>query len=269
LLGDLDDREHETIEEHLLTDRAFEARLTDAETALIDDYVFDLLSDSEAEKFRTNFILNDERRKQLLVAKALKTYVSDPQPVPTNAGWQFRQLPQFLRYAVSIVQRHKVLVTLSVVAVLLLLVFTPLLIKVLRTPGQPDHRTEIERALVQLNHAPPPITKESSAEITLQPTLLRNTSKLKKVTLTAETKFVRLQLENDGNPAETYQVSIRKIGEAELFVIGELRPESSAYIRVIIPAEFLPRADYQIELYGSSAVGKPQQLATYYLRVLK
>jgi hypothetical protein len=267
LLGDLDDQDCEPVEERLLTDLGFAARLADVETALIDDYVFELLSESDTAKFRKNFFFNDERRKQLLLATALKDYGPDTQRVGEERRSQLQTLSQFWRAAISIVQRHNVFVT--VCAVLLFVVLSAAVIWLLRTPRLPEQRAAIERELEELNQAQPPMAKQSAMEIALQPTLLRDAGKLDRLTLTAEIKFVKLKLEYSGNPSANYRVSVRKVDGGELFVINNLRPEPPGHIPVIIPAELLPIDDYQIELYSGTADEKPQRFATYYFRILR
>lgn len=268
-LGDLDDRDREAIAEELLTDQGFAARFIDAETALIDDYIFELLSQSELEKFRENFIIDEDRRKQLGLATALKAYVPDSHLLPAKTARPVQEVTQVWRDTVSVIRRYKLVIAVSAAVLLMLVLVSPLIIRFLRAPRSPDHRAEVERALAQLNHAPSPIPIQSSAQVALQPTLLRETSELKKVTVTGETKFIRLSLENTGSTSDRYAVSVRKIEGEELFRVVDLRAESSGSILLIIPAEFLPRADYQIELYTGAADGTPQSLATYYLRVLK
>jgi len=266
LLGDLDDRGREAIVEQLLTDQGFAARFNDAETALIDDYVFELLSESDLEKFRQNFTFDQERRKQLVLATALKAYVPDSQFSSARSNKRFTQL---WSDAVFFVRRYKLWIAVSAVALLMLVILAPLITRLLKSPQLPDRRAEIERALAQLNHASPPIAIRSSAEVTLQPNLLRETSELKKITVTREIKFITLRLDYSGQRADRYQVSVRKIEGEELFVIPDLKPEPSGSIPVIVPEEFLPIADYQIDLYAGSVDENSQKLATYYLRVLK
>ncbi|HXI24489.1 MAG TPA: hypothetical protein VNG71_11550 [Pyrinomonadaceae bacterium] len=268
-LGDLDDRDREAIAEQLLTDQGFAARFIDAETALIDDYVFEVLSESELEKFRENFIIDEDRRKQLGLATALKAYVPDSPFLPAKTVRRVQEVTQVWRDEVSVIRRYKVVIAVSAAVVLMLVLVSPLIIRFLRAPRSPDHRAEVERALAQLNHPPSPIAIHSSAEVALQPTLLRETSELKKVTVTGETKFIRLSLENAGPTSDRYAVSVRKISGEELFKIGDLRAETSGSIPLIVPVEFLPMADYQIELYTGAADEKAQILATYYFRVLK
>ncbi len=267
LLGDLDDQECETIEERLLTDMAFAGKLSDLETALIDDYVFQLLSDSDAGKFRENFVFNGERRKKLLLATALRDYVPDARKLLTEEGSPLRRIPKLWRDAISIIQRQNVFVAVCVV--LMLVVSTAAVIWLLRTPHLPEQRAAVERKLEELNHAPPPITKESAKETDLQPTLLRDAGKLERLALTAQIKFVRLRLEYSSSPATRYQVSVRKVDGEELFLIRGLVAEPPDHVPVLIPAELLEAGDYQIELYRGTGDEKLQIVATYYFRIIR
>src|SRR5256885_5974438 len=76
LLGELAQEEQQRAEKRLLIDHLFLDELLIAEDELIDQYLEDLLTEREKQKFETHFLATPERRRKLRFAQTLSTYIS-------------------------------------------------------------------------------------------------------------------------------------------------------------------------------------------------
>lgn len=276
LLGGLDEATREQIEEHLLCDDGFAERLSTAQDALIDDYVFDALSESERESFNKNFIINDERRQKILFAQTMEIYVDEhdgPQPPPRADA---RPLSPSWRNPLPFIQAHKALVGTSAV-VLLLLLLTPAMLRWLRSPDQTalrrERRASIERRIAEVNKRPADQSTQAlpASELALQPTLLREDSGLKRVTLTDDTKLLTLKLVLPQAQHEIYRALVLTVEGEELFAADGLTSEVEAgipAIRLSLPAEFLATGDYQVQLRRVAPDGVLTEVGRYSFRVI-
>jgi len=198
LLGDLDETLREEVEERVLCDNGFAERLSVAQDNLIDDYVFDGLSESERKSFQKNFVLNDERRNKILITQALEVYVADA-PKRQRAIGNYLRLPsQLWRNTLLFLERHKVWVAFSLTVALLVVFLAPKITRWL-LPNKAvspldEQRASIERQIAELNRHPPLAANQPTFELSLQPTLLREEGKIKKVALTNDLKPVSLNL---------------------------------------------------------------------------
>jgi hypothetical protein len=80
ILRDIDDASRTSIEERLMVDAPFSERLMCEFDELADDYVHGFLPAQESERFESVFLSSPELCHKVIIAKALKRYVS------TNAG---------------------------------------------------------------------------------------------------------------------------------------------------------------------------------------
>jgi len=277
LLGDLDEARQEQVEERVLCDAAFADRLAAAQDNLIDDFVFNVLCESERESFQKNFVLNDERRNKLLIAHAFEEYVENA-PERRRAIINDPRLASGLwRNILLLLQRHKLWVTFSLTAALLLLfLLAPKITRQLlpnkSAPPFVEQRASIERQIAELNRHPSLAANQATLELTLQPTLLREGGEIRKILLTAELEFVSLKLEIPrGRRYEVYDAMVRTVDGGELFAVSDLKAmdgTDSGLILLRIPSEFLPKADYQIELRGTVAGAPPVEIARFDFRVI-
>jgi hypothetical protein len=277
LLGGLDEATQEQVEERLLCDDDFAERLSAAQNALIDDYVFDALSDSERESYNKNFIVDDERRQKILFAQAMEIYVDEhdgPRPHPRA---DTRPQSTSWRNPLPFVQAHKAWVAASAV-ILLLLLLTPVMLMRLRPPDQAallrERRASIERRIAEVNKRPASQSTQAlpASELALQPTLLREDGGLKRVTLAGDIKLLTLKLALPQARHETYRALVLTVEGEELFAADGLTPEVDAgvaAVRLNLPAEFLATGDYQIQLRGVAAAGGVAEVGRYSFRVIK
>ncbi|MGA9993889.1 MAG: hypothetical protein WBP93_00680 [Pyrinomonadaceae bacterium] len=277
LLGILSDEEQEQVEERLLCDDGFAERLSAAQNNLIDDYVFDALSESERESFAQNFILNDERRKKMLLAQSLEIYVDEhygPQPSRPD---DFPLPPPWWRSPLHLLSSHKTWLATPVI-VLLLVFLIPKIVSRLK-PSNPvalisTQRASIERQIAELNKRPADQNVQAlpKYELALQPTLLRAGGGIAHVILNSDIKLLVLKLALPQPQREKYSALVLTVEGEELFAAGELTRETDAGGGVVIlkiPSEFLTTGDYQIQLRGVVADGQLDNPVRYNFRVIK
>lgn len=276
LLGGLDEERQEQVEERLLSDDSFAEKLSEAQDNLIDDYVFDALSESERESFDKNFILTDERRKKMLFAQTIEIYVDEhygQQPSPSDdshlpsPGW---------RNPLQLLRSNKA--WLAIPAIVLLLFFlTPKIVRWLKSDDQVAlvraRRASIERQIAELNQRPTDQSVQAlpTYELALQPTLLREDGGIKQVTLTDDIKLLTLKLALSQGQHEKYRALVLTVEGDELFAVEGLTPETDVGVAVVllkIPSEFLTTGDYQIQLRGVAAGGQPDNAVRYNFRVI-
>jgi hypothetical protein len=268
LLADLDDVERDKIEERLFSDERFAEDLTRAEASLVDDYALKVLSEHDRDLFEQNFILNAERRQNLLFAQTVNAYLEQEisDPVKPYRRFSWKNLLLFL-------QANKGwAVAAGAAAVVLLVLF---IAGVVRWSGPNDQlaamRAEREHRLAALNRQPPSSQAPPAAELSLQPSsLLRSDGELKQIEIPKGVTVLNLTFILPAAQHSKYIVITRKIEGDELFSIPDLSPEvnEAASLHVRIFAEFLPTDDYQFEVKGISADGKTSDVGLYNLRVV-
>lgn len=269
LLGDLDEGRQEQVEERLLRDDGFADRLDAAQDNLIDDYVFNQLTEDDRERFEKNFTLDEERREKLLFARTLESYVGvdDVRPrddVRPPSGWWKNLL--------LLLSEHKAWSAAAATTVVLLIFLAPRIASWLK-PGDratlSQYRASIERQLADLNKRPFDQT-QPTLELTLQPILLRESGATKEAVLDGRIRNLSLKLILPQARYGRYRALVRTAEGDELFAVGGLEPEAGASELLLrIPAEFLPAGDYQLELGGVAADGHEEGPTRYYFRVRK
>lgn len=273
LLGELDEPLREEVDERIVCDSAFAERLEVARDNLIDDYVFEGLTEGERKNFQNNFLLDDERRHKLRIAQALEVYVAEHEERQLATAHESWAVADRWRSALRLFQRHKFWVTLSFAVILLLVFFTPKITRLISpkaTAPVDEERARSERQLAELNSRPLVATDPLSMELELQPTRLREGGELRKLLLNKEAIFVKLRLGFSSDVRyEKYRTVVRTVEGRELFTIDDLKSELGVNVVVLrIPSEFLLTGDYQIQLYGISEDGAPASVARYDFRVI-
>lgn len=276
LLGSLDEEGQEQVEELLLCDDSFAERMFTAQDNLIDEYVFDALPENERESFEKNFHFTDERRKKLLFAQTMKVYVDehpDEQAFPIDGS---HPAPPSWRNPLLFLQAHKALSAISLAGVVLLIFFTPKIVRWLTPPDQvalfEAQRASIERQIAEVNKHPadPRIETLRAYDLSLQPTVLRADSGIQPVILTEDIKLLNLKLALSQVKHDNYQALVSTVEGKELFAVNDLASEvdaGGATVLFKIPTEFLPTGDYQIQLRVRTADGKIENVRRYHFRV--
>jgi hypothetical protein len=277
LLGGLNEATREQLEERLLCDDDFAERLSAAQDDLIDDYVFEALSEGERASFDKNFIIDEERRRKMRFVQAMEIYVGEHEE--TQPRTRVETLPPLTPTGVplSFFRTHKAWITVSAF-VLLLLFFTPAILRRLRTPDQAallrERRASIERQVAELNRPPEGQSVQSlpAFELALQPSRLREDGGLQRATLTNDVKLLALKLSLPQVRHENYSAVVLTVEGEELFAVNNLKSEVDAglaAVRLNIPTEFLATSDYQIQLRAVAADGSSAETGRYSFRVIK
>jgi hypothetical protein len=272
LLGELDDPIMDQVEIRLLRDKNYADLLVTTEDNLIDDYVFEGLSESELESFKSKFLVSDERRNKIMIARAMEVYVGErsghqPEPEPATLSQVWHPSMRFLK-------DHKLAVAFSVLIVVLLAIFVPLLLRSLAPDGGMSplqaRRADIERRIAELNR------QNSDAgqlvQVFLQPLVLREGSEIRKLLITSETRPVNINLQlPSGNRHEKYRAVVQTVEGTELFAIADLKAGQgvgSSIVAFKLTADVLPQGDYQIKLLADSSENVTSEVARYNLRVI-
>jgi hypothetical protein len=275
LLGDVDETQREQLEERILCDKAFAERLSIAQDHLIDDYVFDGLSEADRQSFETNFVLNKERRNKLRIAQALDVYVTRELPARHATNHHSRVPSELWRTTGRFMERYKLWATVAFAIVVLLVFLGPKLGSWLMPRSISPlaaERARMERELADLNQNPSLAVNSATIDLALQPTILREGGDTKRVVLTRDIHFVRLKLEFPQVKYDRYRAVVKTVEDLELFAINGLKSERETDPGVIllrIPSEFLATNDYQIELQGIKADRVAATVAHYTFRIIK
>jgi hypothetical protein len=267
LLADLDEVEREDIEVRLFSDDGFGEELARAEADLIDDYALNVLSKRDRELFEQNFILNEERRQNLLFAQAIDTCLDQEisRSIKTqHEPWRKRFL-WFLR-----MHKRWTMAAAMAAAVVLLVVTAPIVFKRLLPKDQfsMPHREQMERRLAELNRQTLSSQALPSIELSLQPSnLLRDSGEFKHIEIAKDVRILNLTFELPNALDGKYTVIARKIDGDELFSVNDLSLKPDG-VHLKIPAEFLSTDDYQFEVKGIDNAGGSASVAIYNLRVV-
>src|ERR1044072_1658680 len=256
LLGDLDEPMMDQVEVRFLRDRKYADRLSAAEDNLIDDYVFECLSEAERKSFNTNFLVNDERHNKIMIARAMKVYVgerSGPETVPERFT-----LSQLWHNSIRFLQTHTLPVALAVLLIGLLGVFVPRMVRSLIPNGSISplnaQRTDIERRIRELNQSNN--DTRPLVQIILQPVVLRDGNEIRKLVITREATLVNINLQlPPGNRYRKYRAIFQTVEGTALFAIDDLKAgqgEGEGLVAFIVPTDILPQGDYEIELIAGS-----------------
>src|SRR5712671_4522382 len=95
--GRLSPAEQTTLEEHLFTDDALEARVRQAEFDLADDYALERLNAADRKAFEERFLLSAERKRKLKVSSALRDRFASAPTVATTAKGAKASISERLR----------------------------------------------------------------------------------------------------------------------------------------------------------------------------
>lgn len=103
--------------------------------------------------------------------------------------------------------------------------------------------------------------------LALTPGVVRDSGELKKVSLSPDTREVRVRLDLAAGGYSSYRAALHKADSREVWAARGLRATGSKYVQVNIPARLLEPDDYRILLSGVSPSGEVEELDSYYFRV--
>ena len=261
LLGTLDERDSEQIEERLLADADFQEEVSATENDLVYDYLTGTLSEQQKKRFDDYFLSTPERQRKLRFFSTLKKSIEKfPPPLQHTEparSWQ-RFLPAFLRGDNS---QLKLLFT----TVVLLLVFgaTAVLVRNWRSTPAGD-------AVAGL------------ATFMLSPGGTRDAGALTRVQIPQGATTIELQLPLNGDGYPTYQAVLVNASGEEKFktlITGNEQPSprepqtspsnKQRVVSLKVPSAVLTRGDYRLKLGVPGPEGNFEVIETYPFRVLR
>jgi hypothetical protein len=260
LLGLMAQERQPPLEERLLTDAALYEELLIIEDELIDQYLSGELTARERDSFEAHFMNAPERRRQMLFAGALRSYVADNSTAPAEESGGGGATPERGiepnaggRGLLSWLRARNPALAFSLAAVALLLVggaswvaFRSLLprtprqvLTVLLTPGGPT----------------------------------RAGGEVQQVVIPTGVDEVRLKLRLASVESRSYRATLLNAEGTTLFTAERLEPEPVAdegmAVALNVPAEDLPPGDYQLRLSEVAAAAPPASADSYRFRVVR
>jgi hypothetical protein len=256
LLGESGEEEQRSIEESLLVNNELFEELLIAEDELIDEYLAGALAEAERESFEKHFLSTPERLQKLRFARAFKKHlavvgssVSTSEPRPSF--WK-RWLPAFLRG-----QNPVLGFSLATVLLLAVGVCAWLFIQSSRGPQ------------IATSGGPSP---SNFFPVTLTPGVVRDAGEMKRVTIPKGAEVAQLRLEVAADEYHSYRAVLQTDEGREIFTGDQLKAEKTdggRVVNLVVPAKLLTRGDYRVKLGGLDAHGKPEDIGSYYFRVLQ
>lgn len=248
LLGQVDDQQRQRLESMFVTGALSNERVMAAEQHLLDDYLDDLLTSADRERFLAQYGETPVEQRKLRIAKSIQQWAVSSSEVAVVGAAAGSRLSRLLRRF-----RLKPVFMIPIAAVsVIAIVFAVISLK-----SRWDHRA-MEQELARLNA--PSMFRETSASVPplrLAPGSVRSTETENELTPPVNAEFVELNLlwtQKESFP--TYQATIRRYESGEKFAVPPLYLDNASnMIRLRLPTRFLTRGLYQIEVSGVAANG--------------
>jgi hypothetical protein len=248
-LGGLPEGARSELEQQLVTDPDVFETLGVVEDDLIEEYLDGTSTELDRGAFERHFLTSPVRVARLRFARALRTHAArgmaaEPaRPQPATAVRVARWQPAWLGLAAALAASLAGNVWLA------------------NRSAQP-----------RPTEASAPGSGTTSPTFTLATGLLRSGGSLTRVNVPNDSAVVRLRLEvptADSYP--TYRATMLDEDGKEIWTAANLRVHEggSPAVVVPVPAEILPRGDYQVRLSGQKLEGEPEVVGTYTFRVSK
>jgi hypothetical protein len=303
LLGDLSEPEVTALERDFFSNPEVFARLVQAETALVDDYVRRRLPPQLKARFEQHYLSDARRLARVEFAEALATKIDEVEsaeearPSGVRARWQ---VPLFTLGAGGLWR-------MSVAAALALLFASTgwLLLQSRRLRGElaqsetararDEQRTrdlqgqllseqttarELASELERLKgrSGTPTFQSATSSTPTLVSLLLTVPSARaadagapSTLAISPETREVRVQLAMDDAAYASYQVSLNAVAGPVVFTRPRLTPrkvDTGVRVAVTVPADRLAAGDYMLTLSGERSGAPPEAVSQLLIRVV-
>ncbi len=246
-LETLSPAEIEEIELRLISDAAFEDELILAREILMEDYLDEMLSPDEVEKFRTNFLSCEKRVNEVKILAALKIYArrntskeTAPERSENSSGSFFDKLAAFF----SVNMRP-----IAAAAVILISVFIGYIFLI------PENNE-----LAELNGRNLQNTEEyrNLTNLSLASGILRSSDQISAISADklTDTVFLRLALTLEG---EFFDVNItgneKKIASG--LRVRAYSNQNGREIRLLLPSASLIPGNYKIEVFPADISNTP------------
>ncbi|HEX9163978.1 MAG TPA: hypothetical protein VF980_19885 [Thermoanaerobaculia bacterium] len=255
LLGSLPEEETERLDEMSVTDDEIAWRLRAVENDLVDAYVRGEMSGGTLERFRSTYLASPERRKKVVVAKALLA-LRPARPVADER-------PAMARVSRFPIERWALAASLAAIAAGgAYLYFVPR-----SAPNVPHVVTARNAPTPQATRVSPAL---ATVSFVLSPPTRGGTVSLPALAVPAGTQLVnlRLQLESDDFPE--YEAALRNLATNEIVWRSAAAKASldgaGSAVGFDLPAGVLKPQNYSIELSGLPQNGRAELIASYAFR---
>lgn len=282
LLGTLDERQQQRIEERVLTDRRFRRRVLLVEDELFDDYVLGTLSSDERRRFDERLLATAEQVNKLENLKALKDYATSVAAgLPRGLSGRSSLASRWLGALVS--KRNLIYLPAAAVALIILVSLVVFVVQRQSKPGR-DARAEravLEEQIARLNErgdnggassgrpAPDPA---SVLSVALAPTAVRGAEQSSMVTVPADKDLLQFELQMLGGEQQSFEATLQTPEGPEIFTVRGLRAgdwRGGKAVSLLVPARQLPGGDYILTLRGASRDRQTSVVGEYYFRILR
>ena len=249
LLGNVDDQERQRLESMFVTGALSRERVIAAEQHLLDDFLENSLTPGDRERFLAQYGATPEEQRKLRIAKSIQEWAALSQEETAFAAANASR-------RISVRRWLKPVYVIPVAAVFLIAVICGLVW--LRSSWEKQNRhLAMQQELVRLN-TPSMLREVSPATPPLQlmPGAVRSAEAQNELLAPPNAEFVELRLvwtQKDRYPS--YQATIRRFDDEEIFTIPDLQLDADNVIRVKLSPRYLIHGLYQIELSGVSAGG--------------
>jgi hypothetical protein len=305
LLAALTEEEREQVEARLMVDNDFFQQINLIEDELVDEYLDQVLSPQERQRFEETFLGAPERQHKLRFAKALRVYTANTARV--SALEVKRERAPWWQPILALLNPPRPILAYSLgTAVLALAVGGPWML--IRMAGQErriealqaqlqsgeasesrlrsqyeEQRAQTDRIAAQLQEeqvkwssmkmAGGQGTRESrfplanTLDMFLSPGMMRDASASQRLEIPKEISLVTLKLDLPENRFKTYKAVLLNDG-LEILSRSRLRASESGsriIVRLDLPASDLQTGDYEIQLSGAGQ----NDSDSYVLRVIK
>jgi hypothetical protein len=250
LLGQVDDQERQRLESMFVTGALPRERVMAAEQHLMDDFLDDLLTPKDRERFLAQYGETPAEQRKLRIAKSIQDWAAtSPEMSPVSPA-----TPSPRRGLFGRAWLRPVVVGPIAAVVLIAIIF---IVVTLRNSWEQRNRyLAMQQELVRLN-TPSMLREPSMSSVTLKPGAVRSAEgEETEVTPPANSEFVELRLiwtQRERYPS--YQATVRRFEEDESFTIPNLQLDSGNVIRLRLSPRFLTRGLYQIDVSGVGVNG--------------
>lgn len=263
LLGELDERDQEQLEQRVITNPDYREEVLITEEELLEEFVNGTLSLREHELFTRMYSSSPAKRRKVKIARALNRYAAKHSPVVqpmAQKSWarSFRELFRTKN------RFHQ----LSLAALILVIVAGSLLVYWLLS----HERSAQYDALLRLNQFGSELLQPDSSVVSesLPPLSFRGAGAPRNISITKQTRIVQLRLPDPSGGAYSFRAILKRSDGAEVFTLADLRArqiEQHSVLVLQIPAQMLTPHVYQLEIYEKRADGTYESPSTYLLNV--
>jgi hypothetical protein len=253
LLGQTNDDERQFIESLFITDPVLKERILVAEQDLIEDYLEDCLDNEDKQSFLLQYAQTSADQRKLRIMRSVKDWAvkeaDAPLVNPSEISFWNRFFAGFKLKPVFVIP----IAATSLVAITIAAFWLS------RKPedGSKEHLVR-QQELVQINN--PASMREVLPQMKVQeltPVSVRGVEQ-RELTLQDNVKPVELRLawiQQESFPS--YRASIQRVGDHKLFTLDNVQAQGDGgkTIRIRLPAHFLKRGTYRIELTSIDSKG--------------